>query len=121
MSDRAKLRIEELMQADDFAGFGAVYATDLADTIRDDYNTLGNNAISTLILVFIAMFIFVGWRDAAFAIIALPLAFLSTFIFLDAFGYTMNFLTNFSLIISLGIAIDTVIVIVEAASVNLKI
>lgn len=101
VSDRAKEKIEEIMKTDDFAGFGKVYATDLADTIRDDYTTLGNNAISTIILVFVAMFIFVGWRDAMFAIIALPLAFLSTFIFLDAFGYTMNFLTNFSLIISL--------------------
>jgi multidrug efflux pump subunit AcrB len=74
----------------------------------------------TIILVFLAMFLFVGWRDALFAIIALPLAFLATFIMLDGFGYTMNFLTNFSLIISFGIAIDTVIVIVEAASVNQK-
>lgn len=121
VSDRAKTLIDTVMERDEFQWFSRVYATDLADTIRDDYVTLANNAISTLILVFLAMFIFVGFRDALFALIALPLAFLTTFIFLDAFGFTMNFLTNFSLIVSLGIAIDTVIVIVEAASVNLKI
>jgi multidrug efflux pump subunit AcrB len=104
----------------EFAGYGHVYSTDLADNIRDDYKNLASNALQTALLVFIAMWIFVGWRDAFFSIVALPLAFLATFIMLNSLGYTMNFLTNFSLIISFGIAIDTVIVIVEAASVNQK-
>lgn len=120
VSDTAKKSIDTLLSTSDFIWYGRVYATDLADNIRDDYITLASNATQTIILVFIAMFIFVGWRDALFAIIALPLAFLATFIMLDGFGYTMNFLTNFSLIISFGIAIDTVIVIIEAASVNQK-
>ena len=43
-----------------------------------------------------------------------------TFIVLDTFGYTLNFLTNFSLVLTLGIAIDTTIVIIEAASEKMK-
>ncbi len=62
------------------------------------------------------MFLFVGLFDAIFATLTLPLAFLSTFALLNSFGYSMNFLTNFSLLLSFGIAIDTIVVIVQAAN-----
>lgn len=66
------------------------------------------------------MFLFIGFFDSLFATITLPLAFLSTFIILNNGGYSMNFLTNFSLILAFGIAIDTIIVIVQAASTKLR-
>ncbi len=59
--------------------------------------------------------------DSLFATLTLPLAFLSTFILLYSFGYSLNFLTNFSLILSFGIAVDTIIVIVQAASAKVRI
>ncbi len=77
-----------------------MYGRDSADTIKDDYKELTKEAITTLILVFIAMYLFVGFRDSLFASITLPLAFLSTFILLFYGGFTLNFLTNFSLILS---------------------
>jgi multidrug efflux pump subunit AcrB len=43
-----------------------------------------------------------------------------TFIVLDTLGYTLNFLTNFSLVLTLGIAIDTTIVLIEAATEKVK-
>ncbi|MBX9809537.1 efflux RND transporter permease subunit, partial [Candidatus Gracilibacteria bacterium] len=120
-SDAAKKTIEELFQKNEFKGLKYMYTSDLADNIRDDYGELTHEAIVTLILVFIAMFIFVGFRDSLFATVTLPLAFLATFIVLYYFGYTLNFLTNFSLILSFGIAVDTIIVIVQAASSKVRI
>ncbi len=67
------------------------------------------------------MYLFVGFRDSLFASLTLPLAFLATFILLYYFGFTLNFLTNFSLILSFGIAVDTIIVIVQAASAKVRI
>lgn len=67
------------------------------------------------------MLFFVGFVDSLFATLMLPLAFLGTFIMLNSIGFTMNMLTNFSLIIALGIAIDTIIVFVQAASAKIKI
>ena len=67
------------------------------------------------------MYLFVGLRDSLFASLTLPLAFLTTFILLYYFGFTLNFLTNFSLILSFGIAVDTIIVIVQAASAKARI
>lgn len=120
-SDAAKKVVEEYMKKEVYLGFGAVYAIDLADNIRDDYRELAKEAVTTLILVFIAMYLFVGFRDSLFASITLPLAFLSTFLILYYGGYTMNFLTNFSLILSFGIAVDTIIVIVQAASAKIRV
>jgi multidrug efflux pump subunit AcrB len=112
-SDGAKKVVETMFQRDEYKNFSYVYAIDLADNIRDDYRELAKEAITTLILVFAAMYLFVGFRDSLFASITLPLAFLSTFLLLYYGGYTMNFLTNFSLILSFGIAVDTIIVIVQ--------
>lgn len=92
------------------------YSADLADAIIDDYGELLHEAILTFGLVFVVMYLFVGFRDSLFATLTLPLAFLSTFAILYYGGYTLNFLTNFSFILSFGIAVDTIIVIVQAAS-----
>ncbi len=120
-SDAAKKVVDEYMKKEEYQWFGTVYAIDLADNIRDDYAELAKEAVVTLILVFIAMYLFVGFRDSIFATITLPLAFLSTFLILYYGGYTMNFLTNFSLILSFGIAIDTIIVIVQGASAKIRV
>lgn len=93
----------------------------MADLIQDDYKELFKEALTTLVLVFIAMYLFVGFKDSVFATITLPLAFLATFLMLYYGGYSLNFLTNFSFILSFGIAVDTIIVIVQAASAKIRI
>jgi multidrug efflux pump subunit AcrB len=67
------------------------------------------------------MWLFIGFRDSLFATLVLPLAFLCTFLLLNFFGYSLNFLTNFSLVLSFGIAVDTIIVIVQAASAKIRV
>lgn len=94
---------------------------DLADNINDDYKELAREAITTTVLVFIVMWLFVGFFDSLFATLTLPLAFFATFILLNAFGFSLNFLTNFSFILSFGIAVDTIIVIVQAASAKIRV
>lgn len=109
------------MKTPEFQDFGYKYGNDLADTINDDYEELLHEALITLALVFVAMYLFVGFKDSLFATVTLPLAFLATFLLLYYGGYTMNFLTNFSLILSFGIAVDTIIVIVQAASAKMRV
>lgn len=120
-SNDAKQIVEETFKGDDFKGYNFVYWNDLADQIVDDYKELAKEAIITLTLVFVAMFLFVWFKDSIFATITLPLAFLSTFILLYYTWFTLNFLTNFSLILSFWIAVDTIIVIVQAASAKIRV
>ena len=99
-----------------FEDLGIKYSQDLGAAIVEDYKNLGSTAIQTFILVFLTIFIFVGLRESLIGSILLPLAFFITFIALNVMGFSLNFLTNFSLVLTLWIAIDTIIVIIEWAS-----
>lgn len=120
-SKDAKGLIESELTTEKYKGIKVAYSNDQADTIGDDYAELMHEALTTLVLVFLVMWLFIGFRDSLFATITLPLAFLVTFIFLDKLGYSLNFLTNFSLVLSFGIAVDTIIVIVQAASAKIRV
>ncbi len=120
-SENTKKVIEDLLKSSEFRGIKVAYSMDLADNIRDDYKELAHEAIVTTVLVFVVMWLFVGFFDALFATLTLPLAFFATFILLNTFGYSLNFLTNLSLILSFGIAVDTIIVIVQAASAKIRV
>ena len=117
VSKSAKWALEEfLSQTPDFQDIEVKYSQDLSEAIIEDYKNLGQTAIQTLVLVFLTIFIFVGFRESMIASILLPLAFFITFIVLNFMGLSLNFLTNFSLVLTLGIAIDTIIVIIEWAA-----
>jgi len=117
VSSSAKVAIEEYLASKPwFEWFQVAYSQDLWEIIIEDYKNLWTTAIQTIILVFITIFAFVGLRESLIATILLPLAFFITFIVLNFAGFTLNFLTNFSLVLTLGIAIDTIIVIIEWAA-----
>lgn len=121
VSNDVKIIVEDMFKTPEFSDYSYVYGNDIADAIIDDYKELMKEALITLILVFISMYLFVWFKDSLFASVTLPLAFFTTFITLYLLWYTLNFLTNFSLILSFWIAIDTIIVIVQAASAKIRI
>lgn len=86
---------------------------DEGERIQDDLYGLLNNGFQTIVIVFLLLYLFLGWREALLAGISIPVTFLITFIFLSSLGFTINFLTLFSLILALGILVDSTIVIVE--------
>lgn len=88
--------------------------------VKDDLTTLSLSALQTIILVMIILFLALGWREAIIAGLAIPLSFLVAFIALDGSGNTINFVSLFSLILSVGILVDSAIVITEAIHTNMK-
>ena len=71
------------------------------------------------ILVFIVVFIFLqDWRSTLIPAIAVPVAIIGTFFFLNLFGFTINLLTLFALILAVGIVVDDAIVVVEQSIPN---
>lgn len=88
---------------------------DNADILRDNYVSLAKNMSVTLACVFMILLIFIGFKEGIISIIIIPLSYLITFFVLNSMGYALNFLTNFSLILSLWVAIDTIIVVIEWA------
>lgn len=93
---------------------------DAGETINNDLRTLTFTGLQTVTLVLIVLLIALGWREALVASLAIPMSFLTAFIFLQATGNTLNFISLFSLILSIGILVDTAIVITEAIHANKK-
>jgi len=93
---------------------------DLAKFIRDDIRNLSVSGLQTVFIILILLYIFIGGREAIIASLAVPFSFLITFIFLSFGGYTLNFLSLFSLILALGILIDTAVVIIERMNVYIR-
>lgn len=72
------------------------------------------------ILVFIVVFIFLqDFRSTLIPAIAVPVAIIGTFFFLKIFGFTLNLLTLFALVLAIGIVVDDAIVVVEAVHAKL--
>ena len=86
---------------------------DYSVILQERLGILQNNAIFGLILVVILLYIFMGWRNAFFAALGIPVAFMATFFFLHWSGYTLSGVTLFGLILVVGIVVDDAIVVIE--------
>jgi multidrug efflux pump subunit AcrB len=95
------------------AGTETVITGDQSKFIRQLISDLENNIISGLLFVVAVLLFFLGVRNAALVGIAIPLSMLTSFLLLQAMGYTLNFIILFSLIIALGMMVDNAVVIVE--------
>ena len=79
-------------------------------SIEDVVRTL----VEAVILVFIVMFLFLqNWRATLIPTIAVPVVLLGTFGVLAAFGYSINTLTMFAMVLAIGLLVDDAIVVVE--------
>ncbi|SER12736.1 efflux RND transporter permease subunit [Pedobacter rhizosphaerae] len=76
--------------------------------------------VEAFILVFLVVFIFLqDFRSTLIPAISVPVAIIGTFFFLSLFGFTINLLTLFALVLAIGIVVDDAIVVVEAVHAKL--
>ncbi|MBP0902751.1 efflux RND transporter permease subunit [Mariniflexile gromovii] len=74
-----------------------------------------NTLLEAFLLVFLVVFIFLqDFRSTLIPAIAVPVSIIGTFFFLNIFGYSINLLTLFALVLAIGIVVDDAIVVVEA-------
>ena len=83
----------------------------IRESIREVFKSLRDAVIlvSLVVLVFLQ-----GWRPAIIPLIAVPVAIVGTFAAMLAFGFSLNNLTLFGLVLAIGIVVDDAIVVVEA-------
>lgn len=116
-SKNAKAELKKVFEEDlNFKWLSYEFSEDLWEEIIKEYKNLASTAWQTLLLVFITILFFISLRESLIATIILPLSFFVTFIYLYYAWFTLNTLVNFSLVLSLTICIDTIIVIVEWAT-----
>lgn len=85
------------------------------DQIDESINQVKSTLFEAFIFVFIIVFIFLqDFRSTLIPVIAIPVSLIGTFFFLSLFGFSLNVLTMFALVLAIGIVVDDAIVVVEA-------
>ena len=103
------------------AAEGRLLPSDVKLTVTRDYGeTAGEKAQELMLHLLIAtvsvtvlIWLFLGWREAAVVLVAVPVTLALTLFAYYALGYTLNRITLFALIFSIGILVDDAIVVVE--------
>ncbi len=77
--------------------------------------------IEAFILVALVVFLFLqDWRSTLIPVLAVPVALIGTFAFMELFGFSINLLTLFALVLAIGVVIDDAIVVVEAVHAKME-
>ncbi|MCY1721712.1 efflux RND transporter permease subunit [Prolixibacteraceae bacterium Z1-6] len=90
-----------------------IVTDDMTTYIEDTISNLENSIILGMILVTFVLFLFLGFRNALFAGLAIPLSMFLSFIILQQRGITLNSMVLYALILALGMLVDNAIVVVE--------
>jgi multidrug efflux pump len=96
------------------AGWAVSYPFDSTTFIRISIQEVVKTLVEAIALVVLVMFIFLqSWRATLIPVIAVPVVLLGTFSVLRVFGYSINTLTMFGLVLAIGLLVDDAIVVVE--------
>lgn len=123
-ANEIQLAVDKVMEkaSKDFpAGikYNQFYRTKTA--LDESINQVEHTLIEAFILVFIVVFIFLqDFRSTLIPAIAVPVAILGTFFFMNLFGFSINLLTLFALVLAIGIVVDDAIVVVEAVHAKME-
>jgi len=96
-------------------GVTVTISRDKSDEVRDRLTDLQNNVLSAVLLVFLVIIGFLGFRSAMLVGIAIPGSFLMAILALGLAGVTVNMVVLFALIMAVGMLVDGAIVVTELA------
>lgn len=115
------LKVLDEVSADFPKGIHTEILTNANDFLDESISKVVHTLIEAFILVFLVVFIFLqDWRSTLIPAIAVPVSIIGTFFFLSMFGFTINMLTLFALVLAVGIVVDDAIVVVEAVHAKLE-
>ncbi|MDF2994565.1 MAG: multidrug efflux transporter permease subunit [Xanthobacteraceae bacterium] len=88
----------------------------IAESVNAVYHTLGE---AVLLVVLVILIFLQSWRSAIIPIIAIPVSLIGTCAVMAAFGFSLNNLTLFGMVLAIGIVVDDAIVVVENVERNI--
>ncbi len=95
-------------------GVRAVYPYDTTPFVQISIREVVKTLFEAIVLVFLVMYLFLqNIRATLIPTIAVPVVLLGTFAILDAFGFSINTLTMFGMVLAIGLLVDDAIVVVE--------
>jgi HAE1 family hydrophobic/amphiphilic exporter-1 len=95
-------------------GMRVTYSNDTTPFIKVSINEVVKTLLEAILLVFLIMWLFLGnLRATLIPTIAVPVVLLGTFALLGLFGFSINMLTMFAMVMAIGLLVDDAIVVVE--------
>src|SRR5690606_2644178 len=123
-ANEIQIAIQEFMEkaAKDFPkGVKYLILYNTKDALDQSIDQVKHTLIEAFVLVFLVVFIFLqDFRSTLIPAIAVPVAIIGTFFFMQLFGFSINLLTLFALVLAIGIVVDDAIVVVEAVHAKME-
>jgi HAE1 family hydrophobic/amphiphilic exporter-1 len=92
-----------------------VISLDTTLAVNEGMKEIVLTLVIAIVLVLIVVFIFLqGWRATLIPLLAVPVSLVGTFMFFPLFGFSINTLSLFGLVLAIGLVVDDAIVVVEA-------
>jgi hydrophobic/amphiphilic exporter-1 (mainly G- bacteria), HAE1 family len=92
-----------------------VVSLDTTQAVSEGMKEIVLTLIIAIALVLVVVFVFLqGWRATLIPLVAVPVSLVGTFIFFPLFGFSINTLSLFGLVLAIGLVVDDAIVVVEA-------
>ena len=92
-----------------------VVSLDTTEAVNEGMKEIVLTLVIAIVLVLIVVFVFLqGWRATLIPLLAVPVSLVGTFIFFPLFGFSINTLSLFGLVLAIGLVVDDAIVVVEA-------
>jgi hydrophobic/amphiphilic exporter-1 (mainly G- bacteria), HAE1 family len=92
-----------------------VVSLDTTEAVNQGMKEIVLTLVIAIVLVLIVVFIFLqGWRATLIPLLAVPVSLVGTFMFFPLFGFSINTLSLFGLVLAIGLVVDDAIVVVEA-------
>ena len=92
-----------------------VVCLDTTLAVTEGMKEIEHTLFEALVLVILVVFIFLqGWRATLIPLLAVPVSLVGTFMFFPLFGFSINTLSLFGLVLAIGLVVDDAIVVVEA-------
>ncbi len=116
-----KEKMAELKKTSFPPGMDFNIAYDVSRFLDASIHEVIRTLIEAFILVAFVVFIFLqDWRSTLIPVLAVPVALIGSFTFMSMMGFSINLLTLFALVLSIGIVVDNAIVVVEAVHVKIS-
>jgi len=96
-------------------GMDYAVALDTTHAVSEGISEIVKTLAIAILLVIVVVYIFLqGWRATLIPLLAVPVSLIGTFVFFPIFGFSINTLSLFGLVLAIGLVVDDAIVVVEA-------
>jgi HAE1 family hydrophobic/amphiphilic exporter-1 len=96
-------------------GLDYMVALDTTQSVSEGMREISTTLWQALLLVILVVFVFLqGWRPTLIPLLAVPVSLIGTFMLFPLFGFSVNTLSLFGLVLAIGLVVDDAIVVVEA-------